>query len=162
LIRPISDGSVDPVERQGVVSPGFEGSSPSEVVRQVLRGDAVEAVEPLLQAAVVGVDVIDVQMRRLGRRLSRRRHGVEGNAGPAGEAGDWKAAVADQMIDGRNDPGKRRANGGAGDLRQDRIEGCALPVARDQDGNAVLISTRMPGLAAPLAKPRAEGPTVGL
>jgi hypothetical protein len=29
----------------------------------------------LLEAAVVGVDVIDVQVRRLGGRLSQRRHG---------------------------------------------------------------------------------------
>ena len=47
---------------------------------------------------MVGVDVVDVQMRRLGGRLSRRGHGVEGNAGPAGEGGQRLAAIADEMI----------------------------------------------------------------
>ena len=48
-----------------LMTPGFEGAPPSKVVGQVLCGDAVEAVEPLLEAAVVGVDVVDVQVRRL-------------------------------------------------------------------------------------------------
>ena len=63
-----------------------------------ISGDAVEAVEPLLETAVVGVDVVDVQVRRGGCWLSRRRDDVEGNAGSAGESGDRLSAVADEMI----------------------------------------------------------------
>jgi hypothetical protein len=48
-----------------LAAPGFEGAPPAEIVGQVLGGDAVEAVEPLLEATVVGVDVVDVQVRRL-------------------------------------------------------------------------------------------------
>ena len=86
---------------------GFEGAPPTEIVGQVLGGDAVEAAKPLLEAAVIGVDVVDVQMRRLTGRLSRRRHGVEGNPGSAGESGDRLAAVADEMIARRDDAGER-------------------------------------------------------
>jgi hypothetical protein len=57
------------------VAPGFENAPPTEIVGQVLGGDGVEAGEPLLEAAVVGVDGVDVQMRGLGGRLSRRRQG---------------------------------------------------------------------------------------
>ena len=95
------------------LAPGFESSAPAEVAWQVLGGDAVEAGEPLLEAAVVGVDVVDVQMRGLGSRLARRGHGVEGNAGAAGEAGDRQTAVADEVIGRRDASGERRADGGA-------------------------------------------------
>src|SRR5580693_6841791 len=96
---------------------------------QVLGGDAVEAVEPLLETAVVGVDVVDVQMRRRGCRLSRRRHGVEGNPGSAGESGDRLAAIADEMIARRDNSRQGEAYRSAVDLRQDCIEGGAVPVA---------------------------------
>jgi hypothetical protein len=45
-----------------LVAPGFEGAAPAEIVGQFLGGDAVEAAE----AAVIGVDVVDVQMRPRG------------------------------------------------------------------------------------------------
>ena len=85
---------------------------------------------------------------------------MEGNAGAAGEAGDRQAAVADEVIGRRDASGQRRADGGARDLRQNGVEGRALPVAGDEDGNIVLIGTRMAGGAAPLAKPRAAGRTI--
>jgi hypothetical protein len=58
----------------------------------------LKRVEPLLEAAVVGVEVVDVQMGRFRGWLSRREHRVGGNPGSAGEGGDWPAAVADQMV----------------------------------------------------------------
>ena len=75
LVWSVSDCASHPFWRVELLTPGFEGASPAEVIGQVLCGDAVEAVEPLLEAAVVGVDVIDVQVRCLGGRLSRREHG---------------------------------------------------------------------------------------
>ena len=36
-------------------------AAPAEIVLQVLSGDAVEASHPSLQAAVVGIDVLDVE-----------------------------------------------------------------------------------------------------
>jgi hypothetical protein len=62
--RPVADSGFDPGLRSEVVSPGFEGAPPAQIVRQVSGGDAVEAIEPPLEAAVVGVDVVDVQMKR--------------------------------------------------------------------------------------------------
>jgi hypothetical protein len=52
----------------------------------------------LLEATVIGVDVVDVQMRRLEGRFAGQGRGVEGDAGSAGEGGDRPAAVADQMV----------------------------------------------------------------
>ena len=82
-------------------------------------------------------------MRRRGCRLSRRRHGVEGNPGSAGESGDRLAAIADEMIARRDNSRQGEAYRSAVDLRQDCIEGGAVPVARDKDGNVVLIKARM-------------------
>jgi hypothetical protein len=44
-----------------------------------------------------------------------------------------------------DDTGKRCAYGSPVDLRQDRVEGRALPVSGDENGNIVLIGPRMPG-----------------
>ena len=65
----VRDSAFDPAWRFEFVSPGFESAPPTEIIGQVLGGDAVEAVEPLLETAVIGVDVVDVQVRRRGRRL---------------------------------------------------------------------------------------------
>ena len=48
--------------------------------------------------------------------------------------------------------GQRRADGGAGDLRQNGVEGRALPVAGDEDGNIVLIETGMAGRPTPFSR----------
>ncbi len=39
----------------------LQGSSPAEIVGQIARGDALEAHHPALQAAMVGVDILDVE-----------------------------------------------------------------------------------------------------
>jgi hypothetical protein len=102
-----------------------------------------------------------VQVRGLGGRLSRRRHGVERNPGSAGESGDRLPAVADEMIARRDDPDERCFHRSAVDLRQDRVEGRALPVAGDENGYVVLIKPRMSGRSAALAKPCAASRTSG-
>ena len=84
----VSDCALDPALWRGLIPPGFESAPPAKIVGQVLGGDAVEAIEPLLEAAVIGVDVVDVQVRRLGGRLARRGHGVKGDFGFAGEGDD--------------------------------------------------------------------------
>ena len=110
---------------------------------------------------MVGVDVIDVEVRRLGGRLSRRGYGVERNPGSAGESGDRLPAVADEMIARRDDPDERCFHRSAVDLRQDRVEGRALPVAGDENGNVVRMESRIPGRPAPFAKPCAADRTTG-
>ena len=92
---------------------------------------------------MVGVDVVDVQVRRLGGRFSGRRHGVKSYPGSAREGGDRLSTVADEMIVARDDAGERRANRGAVDLGQNGVEGRALPVPGDKDGNVVLMEARM-------------------
>jgi hypothetical protein len=84
---------------------------------------------------------------------------VEGNSGSAGEGGDHLSAVADEMIARRDDACQRRFHRSAIDLKQDGVEGRALPVARDENGNVVLIKARMSGRSAPLARlERRAGP----
>lgn len=152
MVGTVSDGAFDPGLRGELSAPGFEGAPPAEIVGQVLGGDAVEAAEPLLEAAVVGVDVVDVQVRRRRRRLSRRGHRVEWNPGSAGEGGDRLAAVADEMIARRDDAGEGGPDRSAVDLRQDGVEGRPLPVAGDEDRNVILIKASMPGRSAAFAR----------
>ena len=152
MIWSVSDCALDPALRPGLIGPGFEGAASGERVGQVLGDNAVEAIKPLLVAAVIGVDVGDVEVRRRGGRLARRGHGVKGNFGFAGEGGDRLPAVADQMIFARHDARQRRFDRGAVVLRQDRVEGRAPPVAGDEDGNVVRMESRMPGRAAAFAR----------
>jgi hypothetical protein len=83
---------------RGPIAPGLKGASAPEIVWQVFRGDAVEAREPLLEAAMVGVDVVDVKVEvEVGRfrgRLAGRGDGVKGNLGFARKSGNGPAAVA--------------------------------------------------------------------
>ena len=126
MVWAIDDRAFDPAWGFEFVAPGFESAPPTEIIGQVLGGDAVEAVEPLLETAVVGVDVVDVQVRRGACWLSRRRHGMERNPGFASESGDRLAAIADEMIARRDDSGEGEAHRSAVDLGQDRVEGGAV------------------------------------
>ena len=86
---------------------------------------------------------------------------MERYPGLAGESRDRLAAVADEMIARRDDFGKRGAYGSPVDLGQDRIEGRALPVAGDENGNVVLMKAGVPGRPAAFAKPCATDRTSG-
>jgi len=98
-------------------------------------------------------------VRRRRRRLSRRRDDVERDPGSASESGDRLAAIADEMIARRDDSGQGEAHRSAVDLRQDRVEGGAVAVAGDENGNVVLVKARMPSRSASLARPaRQIGP----
>src|SRR5271155_1144537 len=72
LIRPHADRAEDPVLQGGLASPCFQGSSPSQVVRQIFGGHAMEAAHPFVEPAVIGIDVVDMDPRRLGAGLARR------------------------------------------------------------------------------------------
>ena len=81
-------------------------------------------------------------------------------SGSAGESGDCLSAVADEMIARRDDAGEGGPDRSAVDLRQHGVEGRALPVAGDEDGNVVLIKASMPGRSAALTRlARQIGPT---
>jgi hypothetical protein len=156
LVGSVSDGAFDPILWGCEIAPGFEGAPPAEVVGEVFGGHAIEPIQPSLEAAVVSVDVIEVEVRRLGGRLARRRHRVQGNFGLAREGGDRSAAIADQMIFGRDDARQRRADRGAVDLGQHSVEGRALPVASDKNGNVFLIEAGMPRRSSALARLAAQ------
>ena len=52
----------------------------------------------MLEAAVVGVDVVEMKVRRLWGRLARRGDGVKGNLGFARKSGNGPPAVAHEMV----------------------------------------------------------------
>src|SRR3984885_10322665 len=145
LVWPVSDSAFDPAWRFEFVTPGFESAPPTEIIGQILGGDAVEAVEPLLKTAVIGIDVVDVQVRRRRCRLSRRWHGVEGNPGPAGESGDRLPTFADERIARRDDSGEGEAHRSAIDLRQTTLA----------FSSAAIASPRWPSLIPEIANSQA-------
>jgi hypothetical protein len=79
---------------------------------------------------------------------------VEENAGAAGDAGDRQAAVADEVIGRWDASSQLQADSRARDLRQNGFEGRALPVARYEDGNIVMIEPLMAGSSARLRAAR--------
>ena len=77
---------------------------------------------------------------------------MEGNFRPTREGGQRLAAIAHEMIFDRHDTGQRGGDRGAVVLRRNGVEGRALAVAGDEDGDVVLIRARMPRRSAPLAR----------
>jgi len=136
----------------GLVAPGFDRASPSQIVGQVFGGDAVEAAHPFLETTVIGVDVVDMEMGSSGLRLAGSGRDVKRDVGLASEGDDRMAAVADEEIGGGDDAIERRRDRGSVDLGQDGVEGRALAVARDEDRNIFEEEARVSGFAAPLAR----------
>ena len=106
----------------------------------------MKASQPLLQSAMVGINVVEVEIRRLRVWFAGRRQNVCGDPGAAREGGNRRAAVAAEVV-GRGDA----AAEGRGDrhtvqFRQHRIRGCSLPVARD-DHRDLFVGADRPRLA---------------
>src|SRR5271166_817029 len=108
----------------------------------------MEAPHPLLQPAVVGVHVVDVEIWRL--RLGRAGCGqdMELDSGAPSECGDRRTSIAAQFRWPGNDLPER----GCIEPRQDGIDGRAGAVAGDDDWDLLRRQTPLGGLAAPLAR----------
>jgi hypothetical protein len=78
LIRAYPDGSEYPICGRGVVVQRLQGSAPPQIIGQVFRGNAVEAAHPLLEAAVIRIDVANVEIRRARVRFAGCRQDVVG------------------------------------------------------------------------------------
>src|SRR3954447_22141242 len=57
-----ADCAEQPIGWLGIIPPDFDGSSPSEVMVEVFGRDAMEQTQPFLKAAVIAVDVVDVEV----------------------------------------------------------------------------------------------------
>ena len=77
---------------------------------------------------------------------------MEANTCAASEASDRQTAVADEVINRRDEFCQRRADSGASDLRQNCVEGRALPVASDENLNIVLIETVIASRPTPFSR----------
>jgi hypothetical protein len=93
-MAPYSDGAKYHFGRGGIASQCLQRAAPAEIVRQVLRRHAVEAAQPFFQSAVVGVDIVEVIIRRLRRRLARFWQDMRGNPGAPREGNDRCAAIS--------------------------------------------------------------------
>jgi hypothetical protein len=58
----------------------------------------MESAQPLFQSAMVGVDVVEVIIRRLADGLARLRQDMGGYPGPPRERNDRCAAIAAEFI----------------------------------------------------------------
>ena len=103
LVGTQSGGAHDPGLGVRRGSEGFDGSPPTQVVREVGGGDPMEAPDPFLEAAVVGIHVVDVQIRCLRQRNARRGQDMELDPGAPSECGDRRTSVAAQFRGPGND-----------------------------------------------------------
>src|SRR5260370_26789195 len=112
----------------------------------------MEAPHTLLQPAVVGVHVVDVEIWRL--RLGRAGCGqdMELDPGAPSECGDRRTSIAAQFRWPGNDLPERGRDAGGVELRQDGIDGRAGAVAGDDDWDLLRRQTPLGRLAAPLAR----------
>jgi hypothetical protein len=95
LAWPISVGAFDADFWSGLVGRSFERASPAEIDWRVLGGGAVEMAEPLLEAALTGVDVVDVQVRRLRREIVDLFEALRGVEDMVAEMAGARTSTAD-------------------------------------------------------------------
>ena len=70
----------------------------------------MEAAQPFLQPAMVGIDVVEVKIWRSGVWFAGHRQNMRGNSGPARESDNRRATVAAEFVGRRDDPVQRRGN----------------------------------------------------
>ena len=112
----------------------------------------MEAPEPFLEPPVVGVHVVDVIFRRLRDRGARRGQDVDFELGAPRECRDGRPPIAAKWRRGGDDPTERGRETGGVEPGQDRVDGRARPVARDDDGDLFFRKAALDGLASPLAR----------
>src|SRR3954454_21789494 len=98
LIWTESDGSEDKILGHDLLAQRLQSAAPAEVIGQVLRRDAMEGRQPFLEAAVVGIDVVDVEIGCLRAWLARHWQDVGWHASPAGEGDDRGATIATDFV----------------------------------------------------------------
>ena len=111
----------------------------------------MEAPHPLLQPAVVGVHVVDMEIWRLRLRRAGCGQDMELDPGASSEGGNRRTPIAARFRWLGDDPPERGRRGGV-EPRQDGIDGRAGAIAGDDDWDLLRRQTPLGGFAAPLAR----------
>lgn len=61
MLHGTSDGFLQAVHRLDAVAVAFQHASPAEITDEVVGGDTVKACHPVLEPAVIGIDVLDME-----------------------------------------------------------------------------------------------------
>src|SRR3954453_6321612 len=93
-----SDGSEDKILGHDLWAQRLQSAAPAKVIGQVLRRDAMEGAQPFLEAAVVGIDVVDVAIGRFRVGLARHWQDVGWDSSPTGEGNDRGATIATEFV----------------------------------------------------------------
>ena len=146
LIGPKSGRGGDPGRRVATGGHGFE--SPTQVGRKIFGGDAVEASHPRFEASLVGVDVVNMELRFFGLGVAGRRQDMDFELSPLGESGDGLSAVAAEIGRRRNSFAESFLEAGCVEAREDGVERGAGAVASHDDGNLLGREAALGGFAA--------------
>src|SRR5271165_4795116 len=152
LIWAESDRSKDKILGHDLLAQGLQSTAPAKVIGQVLRRDAMEGTQPFLEAAVVGIDVVDVEIGCLRVGLAGHWQDVGWDASPAGEGNDRGATVATEFVGCRDDTAKRRCNRHAVQFCQHRIRGRTMTVSCHENRNLFGGNPALGRFAASLAR----------
>ena len=112
----------------------------------------MEAPHPLLQPAVVGVHVVDMEIWRLRLRRAGCGQDMELDPGASSEGGDRRTPIAAQFRWLGDDLPERGRDAGGVEPRQDGIDGRAGAIAGDDNWDLLRRQTPLGGFAAPLAR----------
>ena len=112
----------------------------------------MEAPHPLLQPAVVGVHVVDMEIWRLRLRRAGCGQDMELDPGASSEGGNRRTPIAAQFRWLGDDLPERGRDAGGVEPRQDGIDGRAGAIAGDDDWDLLRRQTPLGGFAGPLAR----------
>src|SRR3954451_14359931 len=152
LVWPQADRTEDPVLRLGLRPECFQGPAPAQIVGEIFGGDTMEAAHPFFEPSVIGIDVVDVKIGHLRAGLARGRQDVERDRSLEGEGNDGGAAIAAELVGGRDDTTKGGRDGRPVQLGQHRIDRGAAAVSRDDDRTLFGGEAPLGRLAASLAR----------
>src|SRR5271166_3596197 len=147
-----SDRSKNKIVGHDLLAQGLQSAAPAKVIGQVLRRDAMERTQPFLEAAVIGVDVVDVEIGCLRVGLAGHWQDVGWDASPAGEGNDRGATVATEFVGCRDDTAKRRCNRHAVQFCQHRIRGRTMTVSCHENRDLFGGNSALGRFAASLAR----------
>ena len=99
LVWAVPDGTAQPRLGLSGGTQGLYGPTPSKVIVEIFGGDAMERAQPFLEATVIAVDVVDVEIGCPRPWPAGRWKDVAGDFCLACEGDDRLAAIATQLVE---------------------------------------------------------------
>ena len=127
----------------------LQDAPPTEIAGKVFCGNPIESLHPLLESAVVGVDVLDMKQGLFFVDELVRRNQLVGDALAVHESPQGVATINAHNVFLRDHTTDEQFDGFGRKVRQNPVRGAAKTVTGHQNGDLLTGNTSLGGLSAP-------------